>query len=266
MNASTATPLAGKRIVITRAADQSYEFADKLTALGAQPLLVPTIAIAPFADLSRLQAALKTLSTYDWLIFTSVNGVEIFWERLMAQPGMLTLPPSLQIAAVGPATAAALHERGCRAAFTPSDYVAEAIAAGLGNVTGKRILLPQAELARTLLADVLTAQGALMTAIPIYQTLPADLAEPALAELRRGVDVITFTSGSTVRNFAAALEKAGEKRLVAKLVQQSCAACIGPVTAQAAQSLGWAAPLIAKEHTTDGLLTALLEHFQKESL
>lgn len=249
--------LAGRRIVVTRAAEQAGDLSAALAAAGAQPLEIPAIRIEPLADaasLAAFDAALAALDSYAWLIFTSVNAVHIFCDRA---GGALRLPDGVRVAAVGSATAAALRERGLRADFVPPKFVGEEIAAGLGDVQGACILLPRAESAREALPDLLAAAGATVDVLPIYRTLPADIDAGALGLLRGGVDAVTFTSGSTVRSFAAALERAGLGGLLAAVPL----ACIGPITAQAVRSLGLQPAVVAETHTGEGLVRALAEFF-----
>lgn len=258
------SPLHGKRIVITRTPEQSTTLTAQLRALGATPISVPTICIEPLADLTALDAALQALARYDWLIVTSANAVAIIGERL----GAAGLTPKdlqhLPIAAVGPATTDALHAYGLTPAFVPERFEGEEIATGLqarvGELRGLRILLPQAAIARSQLAEALTQQGAVVDVIPIYQTLPATFTAAALCELQQGVDAITFTSGSTVRNFMQGL---AASNLPSALVQNAAIACIGPQTAAAAQDLGLPVALIATEATVGGLVDVLVAHFSQ---
>lgn len=255
------SPLQGKRIVVTRAQEQAGNFSEALTALGATPLLIPTIRVDALPDLSALDIALQQLAEFDWLILTSVNGVAILAERLAA----LAIPNSawqgLQVAAVGTATAEALRAHGILPTFMPEQYVAEAIIDGLGDIAGQRILLPQAAIARETLAERLIARGALVNAIPIYQTSAADLDGDTLQVLDKGVDVITFTSSSTVRNLVTALTAATG---ATPHFERETIACIGPVTAETARELGLHVDVVATEHTVPGLVTALTAHFAKE--
>jgi hydroxymethylbilane synthase len=247
-------PLAGKRIVVTRAETQAESLADALAKRGATPLLMPTIRIEALPDLAALDQALQRLDQYRWLLFTSVNSVGIVADRLAALAVPAALWETVQVAAIGRATADALRAHGIVPTFVPEQYVAEAIVEGLGEVAGQRILLPQAAIARETLAAQLTARGATVDAIPIYQTLTADLDSVALAALGEGVDVLTFTSSSTVRNFVAALTAAtGASPTFAKAV----IACIGPVTAATAQELGLRVDIVATEHTVPGLVDAI---------
>lgn len=244
-------PLAGKQIVVTRAAEQAAEFSRKLADLGAIPIEIPMIRIEPMADERPLKQAILRITSYDWLIFTSVNAVKIFWEAF-AQTA--TTNDSLpKFATVGPATARALLERGIQPTFTPDEFVGEAVAGGMGDLTGQRILLPRAEIARQTLPEMLAAQGAQVDDVPIYRTLPAGLDEAGRETLAQGVDLITFTSGSTARHWATAVAQAGIEPNVA-------IACIGPIAAQAAQEAGMLVDIIAGEYSIDGLIAAIVKN------
>jgi uroporphyrinogen-III synthase len=198
------------------------------------------------------------LAGYGWAIFTSVNGVEIFWEQLGNAGLDAGLFQGVRTAAIGPATAGALRERGLEPDFMPEKFTGEEIVAGLGDVSGLRVLLPRGELARKNLAELLTAWGAIVDEVVIYRTLPAEIHPSALAELQRGVHVITFTSGSTARNFVTAIQASGQ---LPALFDNTLIACIGPVSADEARQLGLEVGLVAGEHTTDGLVQALSSHF-----
>lgn len=261
------SPLAGKRVLVTRTQEQSATLLEKLNALGATPILLPTIRIEPVADFAALDAALRTHDRYDWLLLTSANAVTILAERLSALG--LTAPDlrHLQIAVVGPATTDALRACGLTPTFVPQRFEAAEIATGLQKLVGDlhdlRILLPQAAIARQSLAAALTAQGAIVDLIPIYHTLPAPFDASVVAELQHGVDVITFTSGSTVRNFVQGL---ADHHLSPALVAHATIACIGPQTAATAQEVGLAVDLVANDYTIDGLVDALVAYFQAKGI
>lgn len=248
--------LHGQRILITRARAQAGDLAESLAQRGAVPVLFPTIEIAPLDDYTRLDEALAHLSGYHWVVFTSVNGVAAVWERLTATGRAGTALAGCRTAAIGPATARALAQRGVPAELVPEEYVAEAIVEGLGDVAGQWILLPRAESAREALADELGRRGALVHEIPVYRTRPVAPGAAALAELARGVDIITFTSASTVRNFAAVIAQQKLKGLVNGAV----VACIGPITAQTARELGLPVHVVAEVYTMEGLVQALERH------
>jgi uroporphyrinogen-III synthase len=250
------TSLTGKRILVTRPRAQAEGLVDQLAELGAVPVVFPTIEIAPPEDASRLDRAIGRLAEYAWVIFTSVNGVAAFWERVTGLGMEAAVQEELRAAAIGPATAGVLAAHGVTAAFVPGEYVAEAILPGLGDVSGKRILLPRAEIARKALFDALVKAGAMPEEIAVYRTLPGKPDEAAWAELERGVDAVTFTSSSTVRNFAALVgENAGA------LLGEAVVACIGPITAGTARECGWRVDVVAEEDTMEGLVRALKAYY-----
>jgi uroporphyrinogen-III synthase len=248
------SPLAGKRILVTRPRAQAPELCNKLSALGATPIVFPAIEIAPLEDYTALDRAIRQLAQYQWIIFTSVNGVKVFWDRLdVVGAG---IPPLTRVAAIGPATANALHMHDVVVTLIPDEYVAEAIVACIGVVHGQRILLPRADIAREALAVELQRRGAIVDELAAYRTLPAQPDPNGLLELQRGVDVITFTSSSTVRNFVAL---AGRD----SIPPQALIACIGPITANTARELGLRVDVQATDYTTDGLVAALVGYFEK---
>ncbi len=247
--------LSGRRVVVTRPEDQAEGLCSRLRALGAEPVEFPVIAIAPPEPGGPLDQALARLSSYDWLIFTSVNGVDCFWARLEALSAGPVRFPAARVAAIGPATAAALRQRGVWVSLVPDEYRAEAILDEIGDVAGQRILLPRADIARPALADGLRAKGAQVDEAPAYRTVPSAPSAAAFDALRAGVDVITFTSSSTVRNFIAqTAQAAGIISTGDPLI-----ACIGPVTAATARELGLRVDVVAKEYTMEGLVKALDE-------
>jgi uroporphyrinogen-III synthase len=250
--------LTGKRILVTRPRRQADDLYDLLSAEGAEAILFPTIEIAPLDDPSVLDRALDQLATgdYDWVIFTSVNGVSACQAQLQHSGRGANIFAAAHIAAIGPATARALQELGVQVDFVPQEYVAERILDGLGNVGGQRILLPRAELARPALAEALAACGALVDEIPVYQTLQPPPDPAGLAALQHGPDVITFTSSSTVRNFVAL---AG-----AEIGPAVTIACIGPITAATARELGLPVHIVARDYTVPGLVQALKEYFDEQ--
>lgn len=251
-------PLHGRKIIVTRPRAQAQALAERLAALGATPILFPTIRIAPVSDTARLDDAIRALARYDWVIFTSVNGVDVFWERMEALGRNVGVFDGTRLAAIGPATAEALEERGANADFIPEEFVAERIAEGLGDVAGLSILLPRAEQARATLADMLREAGADVDEIATYHTLPATPEMKGLSPLEKA-DAITFTSSSTVRNFATLAGGAGEAR---RITSGICVACIGPITAGTVRELGMQADVVAESYTIDGLLQALVDFYR----
>jgi uroporphyrinogen III methyltransferase/synthase len=230
------TVLEGRRVVITRAAEDAAGLARRLAELGATPVVIPAIRIE-FTDPPALDAALRRLSAYDWVVFTSRNGVEAVFRRATG----LTGP---RVAAIGPATAAALRKRGVEPSLIPDRYVTEAIIPALGEVRGLRILLPRADIAREALAAGLRERGAVVDEVAAYRTVPAARSRPALSD----VDAVTFTSSSTVRGFL----QGGPVPINAKVV------CIGPVTAETARAHGLTVARVAERYTEDGLVDALV--------
>jgi len=263
--------LAGKRIVVTRPRAQAAALSGLLAERGAEPILFPTIEIAPMDDHAELDGAIRRLDQFAWLVFTSVNGVDAFWARLNLIGA--TLSPDLRVAAIGPATAQALEKRAIQPAFVPGEYVGEAVAAGLDDVAGRRVLLPRADIAREALAVELGQRGAIVHEIAAYRTLPAVPDADGLHELRRGVDAVTFTSSSTVQNFVAllsggpqyvdtaAIRRMGRDGVPMSSLGRAASACIGPITAQTAREAGLPVDVIAVEYTTGGLVDALEAYF-----
>jgi uroporphyrinogen III methyltransferase/synthase len=254
-------PLAGRRIGITRPRQQAADLARRLEALGAHVIALPAITIEPAEDTAPLDAALGELASYDWIVFTSANGVAAFDERLRANGLDWSARNRARIAAIGPATATALRARGICADLVPGEYVAEGLVAALGNVAGQRILLPRADIARETLRDELRLRGAEVDEIAAYRTvvqpLAPDLLERAFGDER--VDAITFTSSSTVRSLMESLRASG--RDPALSLAGVALACIGPITAATLREEGLEPGLVAREYTVAGLVAALIAHF-----
>ena len=262
---SAECPLAGQRILVTRAEDQAGELSERLRVLGAEPIPCATIRTAPPADWSPLDTGIDQLSSYDWVIFTSANGARYFFERAASRGHATAALHDLKVGAVGRATARALGRHGIRVDFVPDEYVAEALVAGIGDVAGQRILLPRADIARRALADGLAAKGALVDDVVAYRTLPADPADCGLlvgATTPLAVDIATFTSASTVRNFVALLGERSPREVLAGAI----IACIGPITAHAAEEAGLHVDILAPEHTLEGLLRAIITFLEEQRL
>jgi uroporphyrinogen-III synthase len=242
-----------KRILITRPRAQADEFAGKLRSAGFEPVYFPVIEIKPVENNTALERALSRLDCYDWIVFTSVNAVEVVfgnYSHLIFADGVGT-----RFAAIGPKTADRLKTRGIVPDFVPEEYVAEAILPGLGDLIGKWVLLPRAEIARKALPEAIFNAGGIPHEITVYKTLPVQPNLEGLAALRSGVDAVTLTSPSTVQNFIAIAEKNGlDPR---RLPNNPQFACIGPITEQAAKEAGLPNLVVAREYTTDGLMTVL---------
>jgi uroporphyrinogen III methyltransferase/synthase len=239
-----------KRILITRPRAQADHFAEKLRAAGFEPIYFPVIEIKPVEDNVALEHALSKLSCYEWMVFTSVNAVDAVTRRTAFKRPNSTL--KTKIAAIGLKTAEALRKHNIEPSFTPQEYVAEAILPGLGDLRGKWVLMPRAEIARKELPEAICNAGGVPHEITVYKTLPADVDTHGLDALRAGVDVITFTSASTVDNFVAIARKNNLDPF--KLPNNPQFACIGPITQRAAKEAGFQTTFVAKEYTTDGLM------------
>ncbi|MGQ9750949.1 uroporphyrinogen-III C-methyltransferase [Desulfosoma sp.] len=250
-------PLFGKTVLVTRAREQASEFRRALEDLGARCVEFPSIAIVPPASWDPLDRALAVLHEYDWVVFTSVNGVKFFMERLWAAGRDVRALAGTRLAAIGPKTAEALEQRGLRLDVVPEEYRAESLFKALGETTvrGRRFLLPRAAQARDVLPQTLRRWGAEVDVVPAYETVPAaEGVDEVKAMLARGeVHVVTFTASSTVTFFLQAI---GEHR-AAELLKQTVVACIGPITADTARSFGIEPRVVAEEYTIPGLVRAL---------
>ncbi len=252
-------PLRGKRVVVTRARHQARDLSERLALLGAVPVLVPAIEIVPCPDPAGLDEALQGLAAFDWIVFTSVNAVTVFCQRLESAGLSTDALGGVRTAAVGPATADALSDVGVSVERMPAEHVGEAVAEALGDVAGLRVLLPRAEIAREELPATLRAKGAVVVDISIYRTLPARIGPLQVAELKQA-DVITFTSGSTVRNLLSGIKRHGGGFAIMK---RAHIACIGPKTLETAEELGLNVEITPIEYTTEGLVRALVGFFEK---
>ncbi len=253
-------PLAGRRVVVTRPRAQASDFMAWLAAQGAEAVAFPAIRIVPPPDPAPLARAAAEARSFDWLVFTSVNGVERFCEAL-TKAGLDSKALSrARVAAIGPATAAALRQRGMRVDVVPERYVAESVVdalAAAGELRARRVLLPRAAGAREVLPQRLAQLGALVTEVEAYRAVAdADAATDLRGRLATGtIDAVTFTSSSTVRSFVEA---------VGTELGGAAVACIGPVTADTARELGLPVTIVATEHTIPGLENALLQLFGSE--
>ncbi|HQM46256.1 MAG TPA: uroporphyrinogen-III C-methyltransferase [Smithellaceae bacterium] len=257
-------PLFGKGVVITRPERQADDLAKLLAAQGAHPITFPTISIAEPEDWSELDRAIDGLESYDWLIFTSANGVHFFFRRLQDKGRDIRDLKGIKIACIGPATAGQMESRGINVDLVPDEFIAEGMLksfAGM-DLRGKKMLIPRAAKARDILPEGLKEQGAVVDVAVAYRTVNSGRKkEELLAFIDEGeVDVITFTSSSTVTNF---VEIMGADY---RLPPQVKIACIGPVTADAAQKAGFRVDIAHKEYTMDGLVQSLAEYFAGKSL
>lgn len=253
-------PLFGKRILVTRAGEQASVLSRRLADAGAQPVELPVIRIEPPVSWETVDDAVAGLERYNWTVFTSANGVRAFFERLNVLGKDARAFGHCRLAAIGPATASALIERGVQADLVPESYVAEALAAKLleQEVSGSRVLVPRAAEARNILRTLLEGEGAVVDEVTVYRTVSNPDAAGPLRELleRNSLDVVTFASSSSVRNLMEALGDDG-----VGLLSRMAVACIGPITAQTAVDHGLRVSVVAKEYTIPGLVRALESHF-----
>ena len=239
-------------ILVTRPNGQTDELCRLLVERGVAPLAVPTVAIDTTSAAAELDAMLTSLEGADWLVLTSANGAEALAARLLANSHRL--PDRLRVAAVGPATADALGCAGIRVDHVPHEYLTVAIAEGLGDLRGRRVVLARVDTATPSLHDALAARSAIVEEVIAYRTIegPASSRELLQVALQRDLAGIAFTSGSTVRGLtrlASPIDRARARALVAF--------CIGPVTAAEARNSGFHVAAIATEHTAAGLADAI---------
>ncbi len=257
-------PLFGRRIVVTRSREQAGELIDMLEERGAEAIPAPTIRIAPPEDSEPLDRACALAGSFDWIVFTSANGVDHFMRRLLALADVRELK-GVRLCAIGPSTASRLQHYGIRVDLMPPEFRTEAIIQALkelGAVGGKRFLLPRADIARDVLADELRAAGAEVVDVTTYRTVMGAADRDSDYDvyrmlLDRQIDAVTFTSASTVKNFATIF---GQEQ-AADLLRTTVVASIGPVTAEAAQQLGIETTVMPERYTIPDLVDALVEHF-----
>jgi len=256
-------PLSGKRILVTRSRSQASALSQLFIERGARPVELSAIDIQMKGDYGKLDKAILNLKQYDWLVFTSVNGVDAFWQRLRVLNQDSRALHSLKIGAIGPVTAEALADKSITADYVPEVYTGAGVIEGMKkhNITGQRFLLPRADIADSEIVDGITGLGASADEVTAYWTLPATEAmAKARAMLATGqIDVITFASSSTVSNLVKAFD--GESLNIggAKV------ACIGPKTAQTATDAGLSIDIIAGQATIPAMVAAIEEYFKKES-
>ena len=250
-------PLFGQRIVVTRARHQASELSLAIESLGGEAWEFPMIEIAPPTDSSYLIKAINNLKDFEWLIFTSSNGVEGFFAELKNQERDVRDLAGIEIVAIGPATLVALEQRGLRASFVPEEFRAEKIIEGLSSriLAGQKVLLARAEEARDILPESLKAWGVEVWDVPAYKTVICSTNREELQQMLREKEIhtVTFTSSSTVRNFVTLLD--GDVSILKDVRLYS----IGPITSATAQELGLTIFKEAAQYTISGLVEALLE-------
>jgi len=273
--------LSGVRVLVGRARHQAGVLSDEFRELGAQVVEIPFIEIRKPRSFKPLDSALRNLNTYDWLILTSVNGVEAMWERMEKLHLIITnregheftraarresgraalVAGAVRIAAIGPATKKAIEQRGLKVDVVPQEYVAESVVRSMRKkVKGKRVLLVRAKVARDVIPRELRKAGAQVDVVEAYETVVPESSrkrlQAALKDPRKRPDVVTFTSSSTVKNFIALL---GRKRNLDGILMSS----IGPVTSATLREFGMKPHIAAKEFTIPGLVAAIVEAMTK---
>lgn len=251
-------PLFGKRVLVTRSRPQASVLSRLLSEEGADPIEVPAIQIAPPEDFSELDSAIDSLNGYQWIVFTSVNGVDAFFRRLDTRGLDARALAGIKVCAIGSVTASALETSGIKADFVPPQFTSKDVVRGFAgfDLRGARVLLPRTDIAPQDVTKELKRLGALVDQRIAYRTLvPEESRQKAQDALRDGkIDVVTFTSSSTVKNLVNLLN--GKL----SLLEGPLIACIGPVTAQTAQDLGLKVEIVAPQHTIEGLVQALKNH------
>jgi uroporphyrinogen III methyltransferase / synthase len=265
---TTNQPLAGRTIVITRAADQADEFVAELEGYGAEVIVCPTIEIRPLDSYERLDEALEHLYGYDWIIFTSVNGVEYFFKRLTAAKRRVSELDELKVCAIGEATADRLRDLHVHVDVIPDEFKAEGVFSALERYVGGpqafhglNMLIPRASVARDYLPKALEEAGARVDVVPTYRTaLPEDLDRGRVAAMLSGsADCIAFTSSSTVKNLGRLFDTQDLSGALAAVV----IACIGDITATTAKDFGLHVEIQPQQFTIPSLARAIAEYFSR---
>ncbi len=249
-------PLAGRRVLVTRAAHQAGKLSDELRARGAVPVEVPVLEICPPDNFEPLDRALRQLSDYDWLILTSANTVRAMVERAAALGLVFSSMESLKVAAVGTGTAAAARDAGFSVAVVPENYIAESLVESLaGHAAGNMVLLARAMAARDVIPDALRSAGAAVDVVDAYQNrMPAHAPEQLRQALETGVDAVTFTSSSSVSHLADAAHATDLSFPFAGVVAVS----IGPITSKTLREAGWEPAIEASRSDIPGLVEAVV--------
>ena len=260
-------PLAGKRIVVTRARSQASSLVAALSELGAEVIELPTIETVPLESYEALDEALRNIARYQWLIVTSTNTVKVLAERLKTLGAATSVFAGLRRVAIGSATARAMRERGIEVDVIPEQYVAESLVEALGvQVSGSRILLARAKVARDVIPDELTRHGAVVDVVDAYKTVIPEGAMERLREVfsdpSRLPDAVTFTSSSTVKNFFALWREAGFDGIPKGIVALS----IGPITSETLRECDWEPAYEAERHDAEGLVDAVIQNFAEATL
>lgn len=261
-------PLFGRRILVTRPREQAGDLVHRLEEMGAEAIEAPMIRIEPPGDYAPLDDACARVGQFDWIVFASVNAVDAFIQRLLSGPRDLRALRDARLCGVGPATADRLARYGLKMDLVPAEHRAEGVVRAISefrDVRGLKILIPRADIGRELIGDELRRQGAEVTEVVAYRTVvvePERDGEPDIYRmlLERRIDVVTFTSGSAVRNFVRVL---GDEP-AADLLRNTTVASIGPTTAEAAAVANIETTIMPTEHTVPALVEAIVKYFEVE--
>lgn len=257
--------LKGKTVLVTRARKQASALSKDLRLQGAEVIETPAIRIEPPEDWQPLDRAIESLQHYDWIIFTSANAVEPFMDRMRAAGRGLSVLEHVRLAAIGPATATVLEEHDLRADVVPERFIAEEVFEAIrrhGKLAGRRALLPQADIAREALPELLRKEGVGVDVVVAYRTVPAreDILLGVELVLKNKIDVVTFTSGSTVRSFFSVVND--KENLRGRFIPAS----IGPITSRALEEQGFPPGIEAEKYTSQGLALAIVEFFTRSKV
>ncbi len=254
-------PLFGKGVLVTRPRAQAPALSNLLAEYGAEPIECPTLEICPPENWHLVDEAIDQLPTYDWVIFTSVNGVQSFMKRLRVRQKDVRSFAQAKLCCIGPRTAEEASHWGLVADLIPKEFQAEGIleAFGKADITGKRILIPRATVAREILPEQLAAMGADVRVVHSYQAVPPEIEREPIVDRFRHQDIhyLTFTSSSTVKNFCQIF---GDRQELHSVMQDAVVACIGPITAQTVRDEGLPVDIVARENTVPALVDAIVAH------
>jgi uroporphyrinogen III methyltransferase/synthase len=261
LNWCESRPLFGKGVLVTRPREQAPALSNLLAELGAEPIECPTLEICPPDSWVPVDESIQELSSYDWIIFTSVNGVKAFMGRLWFHQKDARSLGNAKVCCIGPRTEEEANRWGLRADLVPKEFQAEGILDALGglSIQGQRILIPRAKVAREILPEQLRELGATVRVVHGYQAVPPDSAREPISHRFRNLDIqyLTFTSSSTVKNFCQLFS---DRQELQKLTQHATVACIGPITAKTVEEEGLSVDIVAAQNTVPALVDAIVAH------